>query len=344
MFSHLEALRRTLLKMAAAALCGSLLCLCITPQVMEFLLAPAYRVQQEHTRAHLPADVSPADWEQACRLAALRHSLPPQARNELVQRCTPNVQQLADAAVLLRAAAALPPQEREAYLQAAADSPQQAARVLTLCRAGVPTDAAPDRAKLLGAFRPGEAFMLSLEVALLCGLILSSPAQLYFALQFVLPALRRAEKRFILPCIAWGSLLFAGGAAFAYWAVLPRVLSFFYEYSQNMGIENDWRIGYYLGFAGKLILVFGLTFELPVILVPLIKLGLLTHARMRCARAYALVGSLAAALLLAPAPDPATMLIMAAPLYLLFELCLLFALLHERGEAHLHRQSTNQPN
>ena len=332
MFSHLEALRRTLLKMAAAALLGSLLCLCITPQVMEVLLAPAYRVQQEHERAHLPADVSPADWVQARQLATLRSTLPPHALQELERRTPPKVQELADAALLLRAAAALPQGEQAAYLHAAAD-PQLRQRVTALCQAGAAVGEPAAHTRMLGAFRPGEAFMLSLEVALLCGLLLTSPALLFFALQFVLPALRRSEKRFILPCIGWGTLLFAGGAAFAYWAVLPRVLAFFYDYSQGMGIENDWRIGYYLSFAGKLILVFGLTFELPVILVPLIKLGILTHARMRCARAYALVGSLAAALLLAPAPDPATMLIMAAPLYLLFELCLLFALLHERGAA-----------
>lgn len=333
MFSHLEALRRTLLKMAAAALFGSLLCLCVTPQVMEVLLAPAYRVQQEHERAHLPADVSPAEWEQARQLATLRHTLPPLALLELERRTPPKVQELAEAALLLRAAAALPPSEQAAYLQTAAADPQLRQRATALRQAGAATGEPAARTRMLGAFRPGEAFMLSLEVALLCGLLLSSPAQLFFALQFVLPALRRSEKRFILPCIGWGTLLFAGGAAFAYWAVLPRVLAFFYDYSQGMGIENDWRIGYYLSFAGKLILVFGLTFELPVILVPLIKLGLLTYARMRCARAYALVGSLAAALLLAPAPDPATMLIMAAPLYLLFELCLLFARLHERGAA-----------
>ena len=168
--------------------------------------------------------------------------------------------------------------------------------------------------------------MLSLQLAFFGGLVVAGPLLLYFLLQFVLPGLLEHEKRIILRSLVWGVGLFVLGCLFSYYAVLPRVLAFFFEYSWNLGIENDWRIGYYISFASKLIFVFGLIFELPVVMVPLIKLGILTYARMRALRPYALVGSFAAALFLAPAPDPGTMLLMALPLYALYELCVLVAL------------------
>ena len=79
--------------------------------------------------------------------------------------------------------------------------------------------------------------------------------------------------------------------------------------------------------------VFGVVFELPVIIVPLIKLGILNYARMKVTRGYALIACFGAALFLAPAPDPATMFIMALPMYALYELCILFARL-EQGKTH----------
>lgn len=167
--------------------------------------------------------------------------------------------------------------------------------------------------------------MLSLSLAFFCGLIVSFPVMMYFLLRFVVPGLLEHERRLVYKCLFWGFLLFLGGCAFSYFLVLPRVLSFFFNYSQDMGIANDWRIGYYLTFAAKLILVFGVVFELPVIVVPLIRLGVLRYETMKRTRAYALVACLSLALILAPAPDPGTMLIMALPMYLLYELCILFA-------------------
>ena len=167
--------------------------------------------------------------------------------------------------------------------------------------------------------------MLSVQLAFFGGVILVSPLLLYFLLQFIMPGLLQHERRLLRRCLVWGVGLFLLGCSFAYFAVLPRVLGFFYDYSAQLGISNDWRISYYLSFSVKLILVFGLIFELPVVLWPLMKLGILTRSRMRRLRPYMLVGSFGAALLLAPAPDPGTMLLMALPLYLLYELCILLA-------------------
>ena len=184
--------------------------------------------------------------------------------------------------------------------------------------------------KLMGAFRPGEAFMLSLQLSFFSGLIISFPLLLFFLLRFIVPGLLEHERRLLCKSVVWGGGLFLGGCAFAYMAVLPRVLSFFYSYSLCMGIENDWRIGYYLTFAAKLVFVFGAIFELPVVIIPLIKLGILNYGRMKVTRGYALIACFGAALFLAPAPDPATMFIMALHMYALYELCIIFAYLAQR--------------
>lgn len=324
---HLEELRRTLIRMCLVLLLGMVGCFAFAPGMLELLRHPVEEVWAAHESEHLPQGVEVQHWLAAKDLERVRRSLPPEARRLLEARYSSRERALADALPLLRAAALLPESEREDYLRHAAAEGHQAL-VLQLHCAGADLDDGRGRteSQMMGAFQPGEAFMLSLQLAFFGGLVVAGPLLLYFLLQFVLPGLLEHEKRIILRSLVWGVGLFVLGCLFSYYAVLPRVLAFFFEYSWNLGIENDWRIGYYISFASKLIFVFGLIFELPVVMVPLIKLGILTYARMRALRPYALVGSFAAALFLAPAPDPGTMLLMALPLYALYELCVLVAL------------------
>jgi sec-independent protein translocase protein TatC len=259
--------------------------------------------------------------------------LPPETAEQLNAQFSPTVRELADIVPLLHAAALLPPESQANWLSTAV--PEDAReKALALHASGAELKEGQGRAalKLMGAFRPGEAFMLSLQLSFFCGLIISFPLLMYFLLQFIMPGLLADEKRLLFKSVGFGVGLFLLGSAFAYFAVLPRVLSFFYDYSLGMGIENDWRIGYYLTFAAKLVFVFGAVFELPVIIIPLIKLGILNYPRMRVTRGYALIGCFGAALFLAPAPDPATMFIMALPMYGLYELCIIFAWLEQRKQ------------
>lgn len=324
---HLEDLRRTALRICATVLVAMIACFAFTPHLLELLRKPVENVWVAHERAHLPSSVNELDWLAAKDLDLVRRSLDATTREKLEKRLSPEALKLAEALPLLRAADLLPEAEREAFLQEAVPQGEVGRITLELYESGADLSEGRGQAspQIMGAFQPGEAFMLSVQLAFFGGLIVSAPLVLYFILQFVAPGLREHEKRILYKSVGWGMGLFLAGCAFAYYAVLPRVLSFFFEYSWDMGIANDWRIGYYLTFAAKLILVFGVIFELPVIIIPLIKLGILTYERMRRSRTYAIVGSFGIALLLAPAPDPGTMLIMAMPLYMLYELCILVA-------------------
>lgn len=329
---HLEALRSTIIRMALTLLVAMLLCFGFSGSMMQVLRYPVETVWTEHESAHLPAGVDAADWIQAKSLAAVAPTLPAEAGGRLAAHFSPEVRTLAELVPLLHAAALLPAEAQLPYLMSSVPPGTQRDLAAALHAAGAELKEGQGRAalKLMGAFRPGEAFMLSLQLSFFCGLIVSFPLHMYFLLRFIVPGLLEREKRLLYRSVCWGFALFLSGCAFAYFAVLPRVLSFFYHYSLELGIENDWRIGYYLAFAAKLVFVFGVVFELPVIVIPLIKLGILNYERMRVTRGYALISCFGAALFLAPAPDPATMFIMALPMYLLYELCILFARIEQR--------------
>lgn len=324
---HLEDLRRMILKMAATLLISMALCFSFAPSMMHVLRSPVDDVWKHYEASRLPKGVEADDWIAAKSLAAARSSLEPAQRALLEASFSPETRQLADTVPLLHAASILPEEEQERYLQQSAPAGSSRDLALQLHASHAELKEGQGRAalKLMGAFQPGEAFMLSLQLSFFCGLIISFPALICFLMQFITPGLLEHEKKLLFKSVIFGFGLFLGGCSFAYFAVLPRVLGFFYAYSLDMGIENDWRIGYYLAFAAKLVFVFGIVFELPVIIIPLVKLGLLNYPLMKRTRGYALVACFAAALFLAPAPDPGTMFIMALPMYGLYELCILFA-------------------
>ena len=328
---HLEDLRRTIIYMASTLVVAMLLCFGFAPSLMQILRQPVEHVWQEHAAAHLPAGISPQDWQRARQLIAVQPSLHPAAYEAALSACNAQVHQLATALPLAQAATLLPPPAQADFIAQHGTTPALRELATQLAQSPALFAPAPADVSLMSAFHPGEAFMLSLHMAFFCGIICAFPLLLFFALRFIIPGLLEHERRILYQCIAAGSLLFLAGCAFAYFGILPRVLSFFHSYSLGLGIANDWRIGYYLTFAAKLVFVTGAIFELPVILFPLIKLGILHYELMRRTRAYALVACFAAALFLAPAPDPGTMFLLALPLYLLYESCILLALLHKRS-------------
>ncbi len=346
---HLEDLRRTIIRMGLTLIISMCLCFGFAPAMMAVLRHPVDRVWANHESEHLPGGIDADDWLTAKSLAAVRAMLPQgtAAEQELEGRFSPKICQLADLVPLLHAASLLPDSQQEAYLLAATEGePGQREQLLALHRSGADLREGRGREalKLMGAFQPGEAFMLSLSLSFFGGLIVSFPLLMYFLLRFIIPGLLEHERRLLYKCVAAGFGLFLAGVTFAYFAVLPRVLAFFYSYSLDMGIANDWRIGYYLTFAAKLVFIFGIVFELPVIIMPLVKLGILTYERMSRTRSYALIGCMVAALFLAPAPDPGTMLIMAAPMYALYELCIFFAWRDaRRAERRAARDAADNP-
>ncbi|MCP5535480.1 MAG: twin-arginine translocase subunit TatC [Akkermansiaceae bacterium] len=208
-------------------------------------------------------------------------------------------------------------------------------QLLALMEDGKRPDAAVDsRGKLvlMQALNPTEGFMLSIKLSLFAGVVISFPLLLFFTLQFILPGLKQNEKKALWPAMAIGFGLFLAGVLFSYFFVLPKVLDFFYTYSQEMGVTNEWRIGYYISFATQFTLIFGVAFELPVVVMTMVKLGILNYEIMRNTRSYAILAIVVIAALITPTPDVATLAFLAVPMIILYEICIWLSYFHNRKE------------
>jgi len=161
-------------------------------------------------------------------------------------------------------------------------------------------------------------FMTKLEIALVAGLILGLPVIIYQIWQFVAPGLFKNEKKF-LPIVILSTVgCFLIGGLFAYFIIIPFALQFFMDLAPP-DIENNIALDFYIGFLLRIIVVFGVVFELPIISIILTKMGLLTPRFMRKYRRYALVGAFILGAILTP-PDPSTQIMLAVPMILLYEL------------------------
>ncbi|MFP6873917.1 MAG: twin-arginine translocase subunit TatC [Verrucomicrobiales bacterium] len=192
-----------------------------------------------------------------------------------------------------------------------------------------PVEQAGYDARLL-VLSPFEGFMSVLKICLYSGLILSFPILLYFIGEFVIPGLNKKEKKLIIPVIIASFLLFASGVLFSYFVVIPRALAFFQEFNRGVDISTELRFKYTVSFVTMLSLVFGLCFELPVVVMSLVKLDLLNSKMMRSTRSYAIVAMFILAAVITPTPDIFTMSLLAGPMVLLYELCIWMAWWLER--------------
>jgi sec-independent protein translocase protein TatC len=187
-----------------------------------------------------------------------------------------------------------------------------------------------ERPQALGVVDP---LTISLEMSFYAGIVLSFPFLLYFFAQFVLPALTERERRHIWPAAAMGLGLFLGGVIFAYAVVLPQALGFFYRDAQSLGWKPLWTVREYYSFATQFVIAFGLAFELPVVVLLLVKLGVVQVPMLRRIRPQAAIGVLVFAAILTPTTDMLTMFLMAAPMYVLYELCIIIASVSQRRES-----------
>jgi sec-independent protein translocase protein TatC len=168
-----------------------------------------------------------------------------------------------------------------------------------------------------------EAFFTFLKTALLCGLMVASPVILYQFWMFVAPGLYSREKRLLLPIVFLSTLFFVGGALFGYFIVFPFGFEFFLSFATET-IRPMPSMKEYLGFASKLLLAFGLVFELPLVITFLARLGVVNVAFLKKYRKYAILLFFAGAAILTP-PDVVTQLFMALPLMLLYEISIVGA-------------------
>lgn len=181
----------------------------------------------------------------------------------------------------------------------------------------------PDGAMIYTGLSDG--MMIDLSLALTFGIMVVLPVGLWHIWAYVSPGLRDKERRFIWPFIVMSPLLFIAGAAFAFYVLFPVVFGFFVDLNLSspvpsvvMPAARD-----YLTFSIGLLKIFGLAFQLPLILVLLNRIGVLPRARVVAMRRYAIVFIAVIAAVLTP-PDVVSQVLLAIPLWLLFEFSILF--------------------
>src|SRR3954449_10832237 len=174
----------------------------------------------------------------------------------------------------------------------------------------------------------GEPFMETLKVSAYAGLLLALPLVLYQVYAFVLPAFSPRDREVALPAMLGIPFLFIGGVVFGYYTVVPRAI----EFLQNFNVDSfDVFIQAqpYYKFVVMLLAVMGLLFQIPIGIVAITRVGIVTPRQLAKNRRYAILVVAIIAMLL-PGQDPVTMLLLAAPMYVLFEASILFAWLLDR--------------
>ena len=178
-----------------------------------------------------------------------------------------------------------------------------------------------------------DSITISFHLAFYAGIVVSFPLLLYFLAEFILPALTAVEKRFLLPAIAASFGLFLLGVVVCYFWLLPKTILFFFRDTQSLGWAPTWTVQQYYSFVTRFVFGFGLAFELPVVVLALVKFGLVTHRFMTRTRPYAVVLIFILATIITPTPDILTLVAMATPMCLLYESCIWIAWLMERRKA-----------
>ncbi len=180
----------------------------------------------------------------------------------------------------------------------------------------------PENAKMIatGVISP---FLVPMKVTLLVAFILSLPWVFYQVWAFIAPGLYQHEKRLVMPLVVSSSVLFVAGVAFCYFFVFGRVFHFISTFAPK-SIEVRPDIENYLDFVMSMCLAFGATFEVPVVVVILVRMGIVSVEKLKEVRRYAIVGAFVIAAIVTP-PDVVSQLALAIPMCLLYELGLLMA-------------------
>lgn len=339
---HLEDLRIMVTRIVITLIVSMIVCFTFQKQLMHILRAPAESLivtKQLETmpdgETHKGIKVPTVEiWDEAKDVEAIAASLGEEQRKAFYKALEkPDMEFHARSVTLLRAAKALPEEKRAEFVKSLGEDDTMTRQLIALLDSDPDVEPrAGSNIRMMSALRPTETFMLSMKLAFYAGIVLAFPLLLMFVLQFVLPGLHEKERKLIWPAMGVGFGLFVSGVLFAYFFVLPRALLFFYEWSGDLGVSNDWRIGEYITFATQFTLLFGLSFELPVVVMVLVKLGLLTYETMSNTRSYAVLAIYVAAAIITPTPDIMTLNLMALPMLALYEICIWLAWFDRKKE------------
>ena len=168
------------------------------------------------------------------------------------------------------------------------------------------------------------SFFVPMKVTMLVAFLIALPVVMYQLWAFIAPGLYLHERKLILPLVVSSYTLFIIGMAFAYFLVFPTVFKFMASYNAPLGAEMSTDIDNYLSFAMTTFLAFGITFEVPVVVVVLVRMGMVPLAKLKEIRPYVIVGAFVISAVVTP-PDVLSQLLLAVPMTLLYELGLLIA-------------------
>lgn len=168
-----------------------------------------------------------------------------------------------------------------------------------------------------------EAFKVNILLSFFAGVVISFPVLTYQTLKFVLPALKRRERRLLVPLVILFFVLFLGGVVFSYFSLLPVATRWLLNQGQDL--ELTLAVSRYVSYVGWFLLASGVAFELPLVLLALIKVGLVDRRMLRKQWRVAYVVILLLAAILTPDWSPITMMVLALPMIILYELALLLA-------------------
>lgn len=189
-------------------------------------------------------------------------------------------------------------------------------------------DAMPKNSHMIFTGLP-EAFFIHMKIAFFASLFLTSPYTLYQVWKFISPGLYKKEKRYVAPFVISSSLLFIGGVLFGYYVALPPAFSFFLEFSTDF-LKPMISFREYLDLALKFLLAFGLSFEMPVFIFFMTKIGIVNPRMLSRQRRYAILIIFIAAAVLTPSPDALSQILMAIPLLILYEISIVVSRFAEK--------------
>lgn len=186
----------------------------------------------------------------------------------------------------------------------------------------------PDEECKLYVRNPLEPFSVKLTVVGYGGIAAAMPVILWQLWRFIAPALYSHEKRYAVPFILSGVGLFFSGAGLAYWSI-PRALDFLIGLGAD-NFEELFAPSEYIGFVVKMMVAFGIGFEFPIVLIFLQILGILDNKTLRAGRQYAIVGIVVMVAVITPSGDPFTLMVLSVPMYLFYEIAILFGRIRNR--------------
>jgi sec-independent protein translocase protein TatC len=178
---------------------------------------------------------------------------------------------------------------------------------------------------------PMENIAAFFRVALLGGLTVAMPVVVFHSIRFVTPALTRSEKRWLFPIVVGATLAFVGGIAFGYFFILPFTLQFLLTFGESFA-EADWRIGNYINFVTRILLVMGLVFETPLVVMALAKFRVVHWRQLLHWWRYAVILAFVLAAIVTPTIDPVTQTLVGGPMIILYFVGIGLAWIVRRGD------------